>query len=129
LDFEPAFSILRAINSAMIRVLHNPRCATSRKGLEYLRTKTDDFEIINYMANGLSREIIKEILLKSDLKPAELIRTQEEYYRKFLKNKNFNDDEWIEILTQNPKLLKRPIVIGKYKAVIGIPPENIDSLV
>lgn len=80
------------------------------------------------MSTGLSRDIVKEILLKSNLKPIELVRTQEEYYKKFLKGKNFNDEEWIEILTQNPKLLKRPVVIGKYKAVIGIPVENIDKV-
>lgn len=112
----------------MIRVLHNPRCATSLKGLEYLNSKNINFEVINYLSTGLSRDIVKEILLKSNLKPIELVRTQEEYYKKFLKGKNFNDEEWIEILTQNPKLLKRPVVIGKYKAVIGIPVENIDKV-
>lgn len=80
------------------------------------------------MSTGLSRDILKEILLKSNLKPIELVRTQEEYYKKFLKAKNFNEEEWVEILTQNPKLLKRPVVIGKYKAVIGIPVENIDKV-
>jgi len=71
---------------------------------------------------------VKEILLKSNLKPVELVRTQEEYYKKFLKGRNFNEEEWIEILTQNPKLLKRPILIGKYKAAIGIPAENIENI-
>ncbi len=112
----------------MIRVLHNPRCATSRKGLEYLSSKNINFEVINYLSTGLSRDIVKEILLKSNLKPIELVRKQEEYYKKFLKGKNFNEDEWVEILTQNPKLLKRPVVIGKYKAAIGIPVENIDKV-
>jgi len=96
--------------------------------LEYLNSKNINFEVINYLSTGLSRDIVKEILLKSNLKPIELVRTQEEYYKKFLKGKNFNDEEWIEILTQNPKLLKRPVVIGKYKAVIGIPVENIDKV-
>ncbi len=121
-------SNLQDVIMAMIRVLHNPRCATSRKGLEYLNSKNINFEVINYLSTGLSRDIVKEILLKSNLKPIELVRTQEEYYKKFLKGKNFNDEEWIEILTQNPKLLKRPVVIGKYKAVIGIPVENIDKV-
>lgn len=114
--------------TATIRILHNPRCATSRKGLEYLRAKNIDFEVINYLSTGLTRDIVKEILLKSNLKPIELVRTQEDYYKKFLKAKNFNDEEWTEILIQNPKLLKRPIVIGKYKAAIGIPVENIDKV-
>jgi arsenate reductase len=112
----------------MVKILHNPRCATSRKGLEYLRAKNVEFQVINYLSTGLSRDIVKEILLKSNLKPVELVRTQEEYYKKFLKGRNFNEEEWIEILTQNPKLLKRPILIGKYKAAIGIPAENIENI-
>ncbi|QKG80920.1 arsenate reductase family protein [Tenuifilum thalassicum] len=112
----------------MIKILHNPWCAKSRKGLEYLRTKTEDFEIVKYLDEGLSEDMLKEILLKSNLKPIELVRTQEEYYKKYLKNKNFNEDEWIRIIIENPKLLQRPIVISKYKAVIGIPPENIDNI-
>ncbi|MDI3526307.1 MAG: hypothetical protein PWR03_490 [Tenuifilum sp.] len=112
----------------MIKILHNPRCAKSRKGLEYLRTKTEDFEIVKYLDEGLSEDMLKEILLKSNLKPIELVRTQEDYYKKYLKNKNFNEDEWIRIIIENPKLLQRPIVISKYKAVIGIPPENIDNI-
>lgn len=121
-------SNLQVVMTATIRILHNPRCSNSRKGLEYLRAKNIDFEVINYLSNGLSHDIVKEILLKSNLKPIELVRTQEDYYKKFLKAKNFNDEEWTEILIQNPKLLKRPIVIGKYKAAIGIPVENIDKV-
>ena len=38
------------------------------------------------------------------------------------------DHELIKIIIQNPKLLKRPIVEGQYKAVIGDPVENIVPL-
>jgi arsenate reductase-like glutaredoxin family protein len=31
-------------------------------------------------------------------------------------------------MVENPKLIKRPIVEGKYKAVLGDPAENIEQL-
>ena len=31
-------------------------------------------------------------------------------------------------MIENPKLIHRPIVEGKYKAVLGDPVENIDAL-
>ncbi|MFW5820865.1 MAG: ArsC/Spx/MgsR family protein [Bacteroidota bacterium] len=109
-------------------VYHNSRCKKSRAGLEYLRSITDDLETREYIKNGISEEELKEIILKTNIPPSELIRTQEDYYKKELKGKSFNDDEWIRIITENPKLLRRPVVLTRHKAVIGDPPENIDKL-
>ncbi len=72
---------------------------------------------------------MKEILLKTNLKPIDLVRTQEEYFKKELKGKNFTDDEWVKIILENPKLLKRPIVVDRLKAVVAIPADNIDLLI
>jgi arsenate reductase-like glutaredoxin family protein len=63
------------------------------------------------------------------MKPHEIIRKQEDYYKKELNGKKFNDDEWLKIIIENPKLLQRPIIVGKYKAVIAQPPELIENLI
>ena len=110
------------------KIFHNPRCKHSRAGLEYLKAKSSNIEIRNYLIDPITTGEIKEILLKSNLKPIQIVRTQEEYYKTYLKGKNFNDDEWVKILVENPKLIQRPIVVGKYKAIIGNPPELIDRI-
>lgn len=112
----------------MLKVYHNPRCRKSREGLEYLKSKTSDFEVFEYLKEGLTKEILEEILLKTNLEPHELVRKQEEQYKKELKGKNFNRDEWIQIIIENPKLLQRPIVVAKHKAVLAMPPEKLDIL-
>ena len=112
----------------MIRIYHNPRCRKSRAGLEYLQDKTGDFETIDYIRNGISREEIKEILAKMNTPPSNLVRTQEDYYKKELKGKDIPDEDWIDILAENPRLIQRPIIVTEHKAVLGQPPENIDNL-
>ena len=112
----------------MITIYHNPRCRKSRAGLEYLKSKTSDFEIREYLKKPLSKEELSDILVKLNLKPLNIVRTQEEVYKKQLKGKQFNDNEWIEIILENPKLLQRPLVVKDYKAVLAQPPENIDKL-
>lgn len=77
---------------------------------------------------GISEDEIREILLKNNKKPFDLVRKQEAVFKSNFKGKNFNDDEWIKILIENPKLIHRPIVVGKYKAILANPPENIDEL-
>ena len=100
----------------MIRIYHNPQCKKSRAGLEYLK-------------EPLTEKELEMLLMKLNSKPEEIVRTQEEYYKKNLKGKKFNQHEWIRIIVQNPKLLKRPIVEAQYRAVVGDPVENIDSVV
>lgn len=112
----------------MLRIYHNPRCRKSREGLQYLKEKTDNFEVVEYLKTGLTEEMIQEVLLKANLNPLALIRTQEEIFKKELKGKNFNDEEWVKIIAENPKLLQRPIVISDVKAIIAFPKTEIDKL-
>jgi arsenate reductase (glutaredoxin) len=112
-----------------VKIFHNPRCRKSRAGLAYLESKTSGFEVVDYMRNRISKDEIKEILLKIHLEPFQLIRTNEEIYRKQFKGKNFTGEEWIEILAEYPQLLKRPIVVAKYKAVLADPPEKVDLII
>ncbi len=111
-----------------IKIYHNTRCKKSRAGLQYLESKTKDFEIVEYLKTGLNEDELKEIFKKLGKKPEEMIRKQEKVYKENYKGKTFSDDEWIKIIAENPKLLNRPIVIKGEKAVWGDPPENIDEL-
>ena len=111
----------------MIRIYHNPQCKKSRAGVKFLKDNQIPFEIVEYLKNPLTEKLLDDLLVKLNRKPLEIVRTQEEYYKKNLKGKVFNDHEWIRILIKNPKLIMRPIIEKEYKAVIGDPVENIES--
>jgi arsenate reductase len=112
----------------MITVYHNPRCKKSRAGLQYVAEKGLEHHVREYLKEPLNEEELSTLLMKLNMKAPDMIRTQEEYYRKELKGLNLNEDEWIREMVANPKLIRRPIVEGKYKAVVGDPVENIDAL-
>jgi arsenate reductase len=112
----------------MLKIFHNPRCPKSRKGLEFLRSKTSGFTLIDYLKEGLSCRDLQEILLKSNLEPIDLVRKKEDFFIHCLKGKTFTRQEWIEIICENPRLLQRPIVVGKYKAVIATPAERVEEV-
>ena len=112
----------------MFTIYHNPRCRKSRAGLEYLQSKTKDFKVIDYLKNPLSIEEFKTLLMKLNSKPIEMVRIQEEYFKKELKVKKFTDEEWVKIMVENPKLIKRPIIVKGNKAVWGDPAGSIEKL-
>ena len=57
-----------------------------------------------------------------------MIRTQEAVFKSDYKGKNFNDHEWVRIMVENPKLIKRPIVMKGNKAVWGDPADELEVL-
>jgi arsenate reductase (glutaredoxin) len=112
----------------MITIYHNPRCRKSRAGLKYLEDKGVEFEVVEYIKNPLTGMEVKKLLDKLGKKPIDIIRKQEEIYRKELKGKDYADDEWISIIAANPRLMQRPIVVRGNRAVLGDPAENIEQL-
>ncbi len=112
----------------MFTIYHNPKCAKSRAGLNYIKEKGLEYQVIEYMKNILSRKELKDLLMKLNKGPKEIIRTQEDVYKEKFRNKNFTEEEWITILLENPKLIQRPIVVSGYKAVLAQPAEEIEKL-
>ena len=112
----------------MLRIYHNPQCKKSRAGLQHLQSRGIQVEIIEYIKTPLTEKQLGKLIMKLNVRPEEIIRKQEVYFKKNLKGKSFHEHEWIRILSQNPKLIQRPIVETEYKAVIGDPVENIDVL-
>jgi len=112
-----------------LTIYHNPRCKKSRAGLEYLKENGIEPDIKKYQKDHpLTEQDLRNLLMKLNEHPKNIVRTQEKVYKDNFKGKEFTEDEWIKILVEYPRLLQRPIVEGKYKAVIGNPPENIDHL-
>ncbi|SVA12047.1 uncharacterized protein METZ01_LOCUS64901 [marine metagenome] len=112
----------------MMKIYHNSRCRKSRKALEILRTENIEFEIIEYLKDNLTKNQLQNLINKLGIEPINLVRKNEQIWKENFKNKEFTSDEIIQILSDNPKLIERPIVELNDKAIIGRPPENIFDL-
>ena len=112
----------------MIKIYHNPRCRKSREGLQLLKESKQEFKIIEYLKETPNFDELKSIINLLGITPLELIRKNESIWKKNYKGKELTNDEVIRAMTEYPKLIERPIVINKEKAVIGRPPENIEYI-
>ena len=112
----------------MIKIYHNPRCSKSREGLCSLQDLNREVEIINYIENPLTFNELKKLIALLKIKPIELVRTKETIWKEQFKDKNLTDDELIEAMIANPKLIERPIVVNGNKAVIARPAEKINEI-
>ncbi|TYP99369.1 arsenate reductase [Tenacibaculum adriaticum] len=113
----------------MIKIYHNPRCSKSRQGLAILEESNQDFEIVKYLDAIPSKKELTAIIKLLGIKPIDLVRKNEQIWKDNYKEKELSNKDVIKAMIENPRLIERPIVINKDKAVIGRPPENIKNII
>lgn len=113
----------------MITIYHNPRCSKSREGLCFLEQHGIEHKIIKYLDDNISEIELKSILKKLNYQPIQLVRTKEALWKDNFADKDLSGDEIIKIMTENPKLIERPIVINGDKAIVARPAEKIKEII
>jgi arsenate reductase len=111
-----------------MKIYHNPRCSKSRETLQLIKDAGVEVEIVEYLKAIPTADDLKTILMKLNLKPTDILRKGEAVYKEKFKNSKFNDEEWIKVMIEYPKLIERPIVVKGNKAILGRPPQNVLDL-
>lgn len=112
-----------------VSIYHNPRCSKSRQTLSLLEDRGISPEIVLYLTQPPSRAELAHVVQLLQRPVRDLLRKQEAEYKALgLDNPDLTDDQLLESLAANPKLLERPIVVTEQGAAIGRPPEAVLSL-
>jgi arsenate reductase len=112
-----------------ITVFEKPTCTTCRKVAKALAEQGIDFEKVNYYIDPFSKTKLKSLLKKMWMKPAEVIRKKEKVYKDLdIKNKDYSDEELVDLMVKYPDLVQRPIIEMGNKAILARPPERIMEL-
>ena len=112
-----------------IFIYHNPRWGKSRESVKILENAGEDYEIINYIESPPSSEELQLLADKMDIQAHEFIRKKESIFKELGLHAYIDDDKTLfQYMSNNPKLIERPIVVKGDKAVLGRPPEKIIEL-
>jgi arsenate reductase (glutaredoxin) len=116
-----------------LTIWHNPRCTKSRQTLERIETAGVEPEVRRYLDDPPSPAELDAALQALGIEPWELARMGEPLAAELglpdLPRDAPSRDRWIAILSANPRLIERPVVLADdARAVIGRPPENVDEL-
>ena len=110
-------------------IYHNPRCSKSRQTLSIMNENNVNIKIVEYLKDPPTPKELEDISRKLAISPMGFIRKKELIYTELgLNNYHGSDSELCEIMSKNPKLIERPIVVMGDNAIIGRPPENVLEL-
>lgn len=82
----------------------------------------------NFKDGSISKMMWSEILEMLQLRPKDLLNRADPKYQAELAGHNFSDEDWLNILMNNPCLIKAPIAIMNNKAVLCTTPKDIYKL-
>jgi arsenate reductase len=112
-----------------ITVYEKPTCITCRKVAKAFSEQGIEFEKVNYYIEPFTKSLLSTLIKKMGIKPSELLRKNDEAYKK-LKSKidKLNEDEILDLMLENSDLIQRPIVEIGNKAILARLPERIKEL-
>ncbi|MGL5389460.1 MAG: arsenate reductase (glutaredoxin) [Serratia sp. (in: enterobacteria)] len=110
-----------------VTIYHNPRCSKSRETLALLEQHGVAPQVVLYLDTPPSVTELKKLLQQLGFTSArELMRNKEELYKELkLADETLSEEQLLQAMVANPKLIERPIVVKGGKARIGRPPEQV----
>ena len=113
-----------------MKIFHNPRCSKSRQTLALLEQNNINPEVILYLESPPSTQQLSKLCMQLSVEPTAIIRFKEDLCAELgiAANDSRTRAEWLQLISDNPKILERPIVSNGEKAAVGRPPENVLAL-
>ena len=109
-----------------VLIYHNPRWGKSRESVEILNNSGQAYEVIDYINTPPSPKQLKSLADKMGISAKDFIRRNESIFTELdLKPYLDNDAILYKCMSENPKLIERPIVVKGEKAVLGRPSEKV----
>lgn len=110
-------------------IWHNPRCSKSRQGLQLIRDRGFEPEIVKYLETPPTAEELRRALDLLGLEPRQLMRRKEKEYSELgLADEELSNEALITAMVEHPCLIERPVVFASGKAALGRPPESIADI-
>lgn len=103
-----------------ITVYEKPTCTTCRKVAKLLIENGVDFEKVNYYIEPFTKTKLQSLLKKMKMKPSELLRKNEKTYKDLkIKEKNYSEEQILDLMIKYPDLVQRPIMEKRGKAILA----------
>jgi arsenate reductase len=94
-----------------VKIYHNPRCSKSRDTLSLLKSNGIDPDVVLYLDTPPDAQTLRQLLHMLGMGSArELMRQKEDLYKSLnLDDTYLSEDQLIQAMVENPKLIERPM--------------------
>jgi arsenate reductase (glutaredoxin) len=110
-----------------VQFLQKPNCSTCQKARHYMEKRGYQLYFRDLAKERLSAEELEKLIGKRDYKP--FLNTRNQLYRvKNMKENPPSREEAIQMMSEEPNLIRRPVIIAGGRVVLGFDEEGISKL-
>ncbi|APB31993.1 MULTISPECIES: transcriptional regulator SpxA [Vagococcus] len=110
----------------MLKLYTSPSCTSCRKARAWLQENQIEFVERNIFSEPLTQDELKEILRMTEDGTEEIISTRSKVFQKLdVDLDELSLPELLELVQQNPGLLRRPIMIDEKRLQVGFNEDEI----
>lgn len=114
----------------MIKLFVSPSCSSCRKAHEFFASLHIPFREVNILSGDLTKEDVKEILMKSDYGTDEIISTRSKIMKEQkIDIENMTVPQLVSFIVAHPTIMKRPIIVDDRKIQVGYDSEEITAFI
>lgn len=111
-----------------ILIYYNPDSSNDRKTVAHAQGLASHVRTYSFDKAPSTGTSWQQILQALDMHPKELLNKAHPYYQANIRGKEFNEEDWLNVIKFNPSLLKAPIAIRGDKAVLCVSATDIYKL-
>lgn len=110
----------------MVELYLSPSCTSCRKARSWLAEHKVSYNEHNIFTQSISADALREILSKTENGTDDIISIRSKIFQKLdLDIDSLSINELIELIEENPSLLRRPIILDEKRLQIGFNEDDI----
>jgi Spx/MgsR family transcriptional regulator len=111
-----------------IELYVHPTCTSCRNAQTWLDERGITYDRRDYFRDRFTREELSGVLASAGLTPRDVLSKRARAYKELVGDRDLSDDQLLDLMIQEPTLLRRPLVISGDEAVIGFDRKGLERI-
>ena len=113
---------------SQVELYVHPTCTSCRNAQAWLDEHQVPYERRDYFRDRFTRDELAGILATIGLTPRAVLSKRARAYKELVGDRELTDDRLLDLMIEEPTLLRRPLIISGHEAVIGFDRKGLERV-